>query len=121
MRIKVRLLAILASVCMAGMMSAAPVAAAGTPDHVGGFRAKVMKVRLDTDGARAWRSVDADTRVWLLDRSGARSRVDIDELVRGARVLSARQRDGSLAGIALRERNTGNADCSFDSSEDDGD
>src|SRR5215210_5651298 len=120
MRIKVRLLAILASVCMAGMMSAAPVAAAATPDHVGGFRAKVMKVRLDTDGARSWRSIDADTRVWLVDRSGTRSRVDVDELVRGARVVSARQRGESLRGVTLRARSTGNADCSFDSSDDDG-
>lgn len=118
----VRVVAVSAALCLAWMGNPALAAGSGG-DRVGDFRASEMKVRIDkATGADRWRAVNDETRVLLQDKAGNRTPVDLDELVRGARVVRSRVVEGEVRRITLQEKaSTGSADCSFDSSDDDGD
>ena len=121
MRVVVRVVAVVAALCLG--WTGSPAVAGSGADRVGDFRAKAMKVRVDkASGADRWRAVTEDTRVLLRDKKGSKTRVDVDELVRGAKVLKSRVAEGEVTTIVLQEKgSTGSADCSFDSSDDDGD
>ncbi len=122
MKVWLRAVAVFAALCLT--LTTSPATAAGSrPDRVGDFKQKVLKVRIDkAGGADRWRTVTPRTKVFLVDKAGNRRRADVDELVRGARVIGKRIVDGRVRSIALRERPaTGSADCSFDSTEDDDD
>ena len=122
MKRAVRAVAVSAALCMTWTGSPA-VAAGSGGDRVGDFRSDEMKVRIDqATGPDRWRAVTDATRVLLQDKAGNRTRVDVDELVRGAHVVSSRVAGGEVRRITVKEKvSTGSADCSFDSSEDDGD
>lgn len=122
MRVFARVVAVLIALSLA-LLGSTATAAGGKADRVGDFRPKAMKVRIDkADGADRWRQVTASTRVFVVDKAGDRTRADVDELVRGARIVGSRVRAGEVRAITLRElAATGSTDCSFDSSDDDGD
>lgn len=122
MTVTKRVIGVFVGLCLA--FAGAPSAAmAAYGDRVGGFRPKAMEVRIDKAGGKdRWRDVTSATRVFLVDKAGVRSRVDVDELVRGARIVGSKVKGGDVRSITVREKAaTGAADCSFDSSEDDGD
>ncbi|MBD8869791.1 hypothetical protein [Nocardioides donggukensis] len=115
-----RAVAILAVACLTFVGQ--PAVAASGAKHVGDVRAKAMKVRIDKpNGNRGWAEVSKQTRVVLKSRDGERTRGDLNDLARGAKVLRKRGTNGELRRVVLAASPTGNADCSFDSSSDDGD
>ncbi|MFC6287843.1 hypothetical protein ACFP3Q_09780 [Nocardioides sp. GCM10027113] len=121
-RVLGRIVASVAVLCL--LVAGQPaVAGGGKPDRVGDVRERAMKVRVDKAGGKSrWVEVTKRTRVILKNtRTGERTRQDVNELARGAKVLGKRVVDGRLARVVLKEMPTGNADCSFDSSEEDGD
>lgn len=115
-----RIVAVGAALCMA-FGGATAATASEASDRVGDFRPKAAKVRIDkAPGQVRWAEVTADTRVIVVDKAGNRTRTDVDDLVRGARVVGKRVVEGKLSRITLQERAaTGAVDCSFDSSTDD--
>jgi hypothetical protein len=118
----VRVVAGVVTLCL--MLLGMPAAAAGSQlDRVGGFDADKMVVRIDkAGGTDRWVKVNARTRVVLVDKAGQRVRGDADDLVRGARVLGSKIVGGKARAVSLKELgSTGGTDCSFDSSDDDGD
>jgi hypothetical protein len=122
MKSVVRVVAGVATLCL--MLLGIPAAAAGSkPDRVGGFDADKMVVRIDKAGGKdRWVKVNDRTRVVLVDQAGKRVRGDLDDLVRGARVVGSKIAGGKARAVSLKEvGSTGATDCSFDSSDDDGD
>lgn len=117
-----RAVAVFAALCL--LLVGGPAVSAGkTPDRVGDVRAGAMKVRIDgANGVDRYRAFTKKTKVFLVDRAGNRTRADLNELGRGAKVVGKRVVDGKIVSIALAEKGpTGSSDCSFDSSDDDGD
>lgn len=117
-----RAVAALAALCLVLLGSPAMSAGKGA-DRVGDVRAGAMKVRIDgANGVDKWRAVTRSTKVFLRDKAGNRTRADLNELARGAKVVGKRVRAGKVVAITLAEKGTtGSADCSFDTSDDDGD
>ena len=90
-------------------------ASAAPRARLGKFSPATDVVRLDRgDGTRVKAEVADDVRVRLVDRNGNITRSDVNELVRGAKIMGWRKAGGEIVGILLQERNTGSSDCSFD-------
>lgn len=119
----VKAVAVLAALCLVLLGGSASVAAGKKVDRVGGVSAEAMQIRIDAaKGRDKWRSVTPKTRVFVRTKAGERVRTDLNALARGAVVKATKIRSGKVKAITLAAKGaTGATDCSFDSSEDDGD
>jgi hypothetical protein len=97
-----------------------PSAHAGSSASVHRFNPQRDKLVMVKDGRIVQRPVDPRSRVVLRHLDGSGTRADINQLVAGAKVLKVvdRNGDGDLDKIVLRERSSGNSDCSFDVEDD---
>jgi hypothetical protein len=122
MKSVVRVVAMTAALCLV-LLGSPGVASAAQSDRIGEVKAGAMKVRIDgAGGADRWVKVDKRTKVLLVAKGGKRSKGDLNDLVRGAHVVGKSVAGGRAKQVTLRELgSTGGTDCSFDSSEGDGD
>lgn len=119
----VKAVAVLAALCLVLLGGSASVAAGKKADRVGAVSAADMQIRIDAaKGRDKWRAVTPRTRVFVRTKAGERVRADLNALARGAAVKAAKLRRGEVKAITLAAKGaTGATDCSFDSSDDDGD
>lgn len=112
--IRQRVLAVLLFTSLLSVLLVSPANAAPRA-RLDKFSPRTDVVRLDrADGKSVRAEVANDVRVRMVDSDGDVSRGDINELVRGAKVLGWKKEDGEIVKIRLRERATGSSDCSFD-------
>ena len=119
----VKAVAVLAALCLLLLGGPSAVAGGKKADRVGAISAETMKIRIDAaKGRDKWRSVTPKSRVFVRTKAGERVRTDLNALARGAVVKATKIRSGKVKAITLAAKGaTGATDCSFDSSEDDGD
>lgn len=120
MKLTSRLVAMLAVLCLVAW--GAPVASAASADRIGDVRVGAEKVRIDgKNGKDRYRAVTPRTKVYLVNRAGERRAADVNQLARGAKILGKRVDGRELVAVTLAATATGNSDCSFDTSDEDGD